>query len=84
MFSINLCILIKIYLLHIYKGKFKGIGRIDGAILIQLNNESDITEILKIVNETDISKDILNYYELMVNEIQINCPKVREVPLIYM
>ena len=69
---------------HTYKGKFKGIGRIDGAIFIQLENENDIDEILKIVNETDISKDILNYYELMVNEIQINCPKVREVPLIYM
>jgi hypothetical protein len=69
---------------HTYKGKFKGIGRIDGAIFIQLENENDIDEILKIVKETDISKDILNYYELMVNEIQINCPKVREVPLIYM
>lgn len=69
---------------HTYKGKFKGIGRLDGAIFIQLENENDINEILKIVNETDISKDILNYYELMINEIRINCPKAREVPLIYM
>jgi len=66
--------------IHIYKGKFKGIGRMDGAIFIQLENENDISEILEIINETDIS----NYYELMINETRVNCPKAREVPLIYM
>ena len=69
---------------HIYKGKFKGIGRLDSAIFIQLENENDINEIIEIVNKTDISKDILNYYELMINETRINYPKVREVPLVYM
>ena len=65
---------------HTYQGKFKGIGRIDGAILIQLNNESDITEIIQILSENDIS----NYYEFIINETTIHRPKAREIPLVYM
>jgi NTP pyrophosphatase (non-canonical NTP hydrolase) len=64
---------------HTYKGKFKGIGRIDGAILIQLNNESDITEIIQILSENDTS----NYYDFMINETTVSCPKVQELPLVY-
>lgn len=64
---------------HTYKGKFKGIGRIDGAILIQLNNENDITEIIQILSENNTS----NYYDFMINETTVSCPKVQELPLVY-
>jgi NTP pyrophosphatase (non-canonical NTP hydrolase) len=62
-----------------YNAKFKGVGRMDGSILLQLENENDIDTIIKAIDN-----DYNSPGNLSINDIRIICPRASELPILYM
>lgn len=62
----------------LYNVKYKGASRMDGAILLQLENENDIDTIIKAIDN-----DFNSPCNLSINDIHIICPRAREIPLTY-
>lgn len=62
----------------LYNAKYKGASRMDGAILLQLENENDIDTIMKAIDN-----DFNSPCNLSINDIHIICPRAREIPLTY-
>ena len=62
-----------------YNAKFKGVGRMDGSILLQLENENDIDVIVETIHN-----DYNSPCNLSINDIRIICPRASELPILYM
>jgi NTP pyrophosphatase (non-canonical NTP hydrolase) len=62
-----------------YNAKFKGVGRMDGSILLQLENENDIDTIIKAIDN-----DYNSPGNLSINDIRMICPRASELPILYM